>query len=170
MVIHPFPHADYSQSNHTTAECSRILKPDGVCALSTWDSVGWVPIIRAVFATLPGPPPFPDTETLMKSWGKGRWYSTEFVEEQLVAHGFVDVKVEIARNRTTVMNSKEFFEGFSMMLGQITSKFWSEQDKDRCEGLIEGAVIKYLNGKYGENGAFEIDWAAVLSTGRKPVG
>lgn len=143
-----------------------MLKPGGTCALSSWDTIGWIPIVRAAFTTLPGPPPFPDTETMLSSFGPGSWHRTKHAEEQLLAHGFVEVNVQIARNTMTMKNAAEFVEAFSMIIPLITSKFWSDQDRERCGGLIDGALMDYLTGKYGE-GPINLDWAAILATGRK---
>lgn len=145
-----------------------MLRPGGICALSSWETVGWVPIVRAAFATLPGPPPFPDTEAMLSSFGPGSWHRTKHAEEQLRAHGFVEVNVQIARNKMAVKNAAEFVEIFKMMVPLITSKFWSEQERERCGGLINGALMDYLTRKYGK-GPIQLDWAAILATGLKLV-
>jgi len=51
-------------------ECFRMLRPGGTCALSTWQSVGWILEIRAVIDSIPGAPKLPETEELMASMGK----------------------------------------------------------------------------------------------------
>lgn len=146
-----------------------MLKPGGICAWSTWENNGWIEDIRAAFATLPGPPPFPDTKTFMESWGKGEWYRTAYVEEQLVAHGFVDVKVESVPNTSTFGSPAEFCEVFSLMTGLITSKYWSAEERESCGGLIKPALLKYMTGKYGEGKPIDTHWVAILATARKPL-
>jgi hypothetical protein len=51
-------------------ECFRMLRPGGTCALSTWQSVGWILEIRAVIDSIAGAPKLPETEELMASMGK----------------------------------------------------------------------------------------------------
>lgn len=124
--------------------------------------------MRATFATLPGSPMFPDTETFHASLGKGRWYEASFVTEKLTALGFVDVKVEVVRRTSQIKNAVEFVEVFPSMAQLIMDRFWSEEEKRRCGSLIKGALLEYLKGKYGD-GAIEMDWAAILATGTKPA-
>lgn len=100
-----------------------MLRPGSICALFSWDTVGWVPIVRAAFATLSGHPSFPDTELMLSSFGSGSWHHTQHAEEQLLPHDFVEVNVQIARNTMTVKNAAEFVEIFTMMISFITSKF-----------------------------------------------
>lgn len=147
-----------------------MLKPGGIAAFSTWNSVGWYPDIRAAFATLPGSPPVPDAETLISSWGKGAWHKAEFVKGQLTAHGFVDVKVRIERYTWREKSPASFCETFRTMAKCITSAFWNEAERKKCEGLVEGALLKYLVEKYGKDSEIEMNWAAILATGRKPGG
>lgn len=149
-------------------ECFRILQPSGICALSTWDTVGWIPDVQAAFATLPGSPMFPDKETFYASLGKGRWYETSFVEQKLTAFGFADVKVEVVRRTSQTKDAAEFFRVFDTMLRVIAERFWSEEERRRCGPLVEGALLKHLKAKYGD-GIIEMDWAAILATGRKPA-
>lgn len=149
-------------------ECFRILQPSGICALSTWDTVGWAPDVRASFATLPGSPMFPDVETFHASLGKGRWYEASFVEQKLTAVGFVDVKVEVVRRTSHTVDAAEFCRVFDTMLRVLVERFWSEEERRRCGPLVEGALVKHLNGKYGD-GIIEMDWAAILATGTKPA-
>lgn len=66
----------------------------------------------------------------------------------------------------TVKNAAEFVKIFTIMIPFITSKFWSDQERERCGGLINGALMDYLTGKYGE-GPIKLDWAAILATGHK---
>lgn len=158
----------HQQALMRSIECFRILQPSGTCALSTWDTVGWIPDMRAVFATLPGSPTFPDTEAFHASLGKGRWFEASFVKQKFTALGFVDVKVEVVRRTSQIKNAAEFVEIFSTMAQFIMERFWSEEEKLRCGSLIKGALLEYLTSKYGD-GAIEMDWAAILATGTKPA-
>ncbi|MCJ1468540.1 hypothetical protein MMC07_007169 [Pseudocyphellaria aurata] len=149
-------------------ECFRILQPSGICAFSTWDTVGWIPDVRAAFATLPGSPPFPDPETFHASIGKGRWYEASFVAQKLAAVGFVDVKVEVVRQTSQTKDATEFCDIFETMLHHIKEQFWSEEERRRCGPLLPGALLTHLKDKYGD-GVIEMHWAAILATGRKPA-
>ena len=145
-----------------------MLKPGGVCAISTWATVGWMADMRAAFATLSCPPRLPDTKTFMESWGKGAWYDSEFVQQQLTTHGFIDVKVEVIQHKSTAKNGDEFGNAFSTMIKQIIHRYWNEKEREMYEGSIKGALLEYFAGKYGEN-EIELEWEAILATGRKPA-
>lgn len=155
-------------SDAALKECFRILQPSGVCALSTWDTVGWIPDVRAAFATLPGSPTFPDAETFYAAMGKGRWFEASFVAQKLVALGFVDVKVEVVRRTSQTKDAADFCEAFDSVTHFIMERFWNGEERRRCGPLAKQALLEHLRDKYG-NGVIEMDWAAILATGRKPA-
>jgi len=164
-----FPHLlNGCQLTVRAIECFRMLKPGGICALSTWDTIGWIGDVRAAFATIPGAPPFPDVESWLASWGEGAWHRATYVEQQLTAHGFVNVRVEIVPDTVTIPSPEQYYEVFSPMVQHIKTKFWSEDECERCGGSIKPALLKYLTDKYGEGRPVETNWAAILTTASKP--
>lgn len=124
--------------------------------------------MRATFATLPGSPKFPDYEEFYACFGKGRWYEASFVAQKLTDLGFVDVKVEVVRRTSQTKNAVEFRENFTRMLPIILDRFWSEEERQRCGPLLDEAQLEHLKSKYGD-GVIEMNWAAILATGRKPA-
>lgn len=65
-----------------------------------------------------------------------------------------------------VKNAVEIVEMLTIMVPFITSKFWSNEDRERCGGLINGALMDYLKREYGEE-SIHFDSAAILATGHK---
>jgi len=153
----------------TATECFRILKPGGVCGISTWDTLGWTPHVRGAIATITGAPPFPDDETFLRSMSDGKpWHRAEYVEQKLGDHGFQGIKVEIMANSYTMDSATYFVELFSGMSAQFTAKFWSEDDHARYGREVKPALMKYMTEKYPDDQAFELTMVAIIASARKP--
>ena len=151
-------------------EIFRILRPEGICAFSTWQTVGWIPDVRAALATIPGAPPFPDDETFMSTLSRGApWHRPAYVEEQLAVHGFKDDKVEVMTSLPSVDNPAVYAEMFSrMIVGFMASLIWSNEDREKYADSVKPALLGYMTKKYGEGQRIEWDMAAIVATARKP--
>jgi hypothetical protein len=154
-------------------ECFRILESGGVCGISTWGTVGWMPDVREAFATITGAPPFPDHKTLQSSLGDGgQWYRSEYVKQKLADHGFEGIKVEVVPSPVTFDNVPAFVEHFLAMSTQFTAKFWSKDDHAKYSGEIKPALMKHMTKKYPEGHATELTKAtqmmAIVASARKP--
>jgi len=149
-------------------ECFRILKPGGVCGISTWESVGWYTDFRAAMATIEGAPALPDDKTFIAATGKGAWNQPLYVKEQLEARGFQTVEVNKASGFPRMDSPAEYTEGFLSMVPFMVSKFWSSEELERLRPMIKPAMLKYMTEKYGEGKEFEFEMKAIIATGRKP--
>ncbi|KAL8806591.1 MAG: hypothetical protein Q9182_001238 [Xanthomendoza sp. 2 TL-2023] len=153
-------------------ECLRILRPDGICAFTTWSHVDWVGIVRAAFATLPDPPPFPTDEEMYRSWGVGDWWNPDWILNHLQDQGtydFEDVQIEVLHKDLKMESPATFVDTFSVMIPMILSKFWSEEvRKERGKEAVD-CLLAYMNQKYGEGREVEMHWVANLVTARKPA-
>jgi len=151
------------------SEIFRILRPGGVCALSTWQASGWLSDIPLALATIPGTPPFPDPDTLSMALSHGaRWHNTSYVEQQLAEHGFKDVKVEVLTSLAFVDDAAAYAEMLSPMVTWFTTVVWNSEDCERYGRLIKPTLLKYATEKYGENQRIEWEMAAILATALKP--
>lgn len=150
-------------------EIFRILRPGGICAFSTWKTAGWVPDVVAALATIPGAPPFPDTEKLMIGVNHGAlWHHPSYVEQQLPAHGFEDAKVVTITSLASVDSPATYVEMFWRILTGMIYIFWSNEDREKYTGLAKPALLKYMTEKYGEGQRIEWEMTAILATARKP--
>jgi len=151
-------------------ECHRILQPGGVCAFTSWQTIGWIPDIRKVIATIEGAPPLPNTNTFLKSMGKGEWWDTSYVETALKRWGFEDIVLNTVRNVTTMGKPEAYGQSFSGMLGKmlVGSKTWTQEDFEKYGKLLAPAVTIYYKEKNGEK-EVELEMVAILATARKPL-
>ncbi|KAI4120221.1 MAG: hypothetical protein LQ338_006385 [Usnochroma carphineum] len=156
-------------------ESFRILKPGGTLAFTAWQHAGWVGDLRAAFATLPGPPFFPDDDTMYRSWGQGDWFSPDWIRSRLqnpassATYRFSDVKAEAVAKDLAFESAARFVGTLSMMIPMLLNKFWSEQDRKEKAEMAVPALLKYMNGKYGEEKPVKMHWVANVATARKPV-
>ncbi|KAI9675017.1 MAG: hypothetical protein M1817_001423 [Caeruleum heppii] len=153
-------------------ECHRILVPSGICALTTWITSGWVPIISAAFALLPTSPPFPSNDVFVRSWSapSSSWTDPAYVSSLMRTHGFDNVTTTVMENTTVLADTDWFWRTFEPMLDGIMKNWWSEEDRQRYgHAEVETVVRQVLDGKIKANGGVgaEMYWEAVVATGRK---
>ncbi|KAL8725207.1 MAG: hypothetical protein Q9181_006504 [Wetmoreana brouardii] len=155
-------------------ECFRILKPGGICAFTTWAHVGWVAELRAAIATLPGPPPFPDDLTMMRSWGDGGdWHSANWIRSHLSdsqKYNFIEIDVEAVEKDPEMESPAVFVDTFSVMVPVLLKRFWSEQERKEKGDMVLPALLKHMNERYGEGKPFRMRWIANVVTAVRPIG
>jgi len=157
-------------NTNTLTEISRILRPGGICAFSTWKATGYMPDIRAAVATIPGAPPFPKHDDFMTIMNRGAlWHHPSYVEQQLAAHGFKDVKVEVMTSLPSIDSPAAYAELFSRTtMGFMAPLIWSNEDREKYADLVKPALLEYMTKKYGEGLRIEWEMTAIVATGRKP--
>ncbi|KAL1862035.1 hypothetical protein Plec18170_000859 [Paecilomyces lecythidis] len=164
FVIMALPEPD-SALNETL----RILKPGGTIAFSTWKKSGWFSDLRDAIAEIPGNLPFPSQQEFLEAIGKGHWDDETWIAERLQDHGFEDISVRPVEESVTVDNHDDFITMLSSMTPLITSRFWSEEQKQTHEKDIAPVMRAYLERKYGKGQPIKTDWIAILSTAKKPM-
>ncbi|KAJ9284827.1 hypothetical protein DTO021C3_7573 [Paecilomyces variotii] len=150
-------------------ESFRILKPGGTFAFSTWIKSGWFSDLRDAVATIPGNLPFPSQKEFLAAIGKGHWDDEAWIASCLREHGFEDVSVKPIQETVVVDNHDQFITMLSSMIPLITSRFWSEDQKQAHEKDIAPVMRTYLENKYGKDQPIETDWIAILSSAKKPM-
>ncbi|KAL8829680.1 MAG: hypothetical protein Q9170_006067 [Blastenia crenularia] len=163
-------------------ECHRILKPGGTLAFTTWHHVSWINDVRAAFATLPGPPPFPDDITMYRSWGgQGDWHSVDWIRSHLTnptsnpdptkenTYKFTDIQVEEIGKELSMPTPEAFVDTFSVMIPFILKKFWSERERKELGEIVVPALLRYMEEKYGKGGEVRLWWVANVAVMRKAV-
>ncbi|KAL9594803.1 MAG: hypothetical protein Q9219_006817, partial [cf. Caloplaca sp. 3 TL-2023] len=153
----------------TKKECHRILLPHGTLAFTTWHLAPWIPHVRAAFATLPGPPPFPDDLTMYRSWGDGGdWHSPDWIRSHLTSsphhqpniqqhqkqnYNFEILGIDTVAKELVIESPAAFADTFSVMIPVIVKRFWSEREREevRLEAAVE-ALRRYMEGVFGVGG------------------
>ena len=146
-----------------------MLKPGGICALSTWKTLGWIPYFRVAIDTIPGAPKFPETEVFMTSLGKGDWHRAAYAEHELRRHGFQNIELEVKAFVFPIESPAAFAELFSAAVMQFTLKFWNEEERDKYGDLVKPALRQHLSEKFGEGNVVEFLMTSILASACKPI-
>ncbi|KAI4191687.1 MAG: hypothetical protein LQ346_004655 [Caloplaca aetnensis] len=157
-------------------ESHRILRPSGLLAFTTWQHVDWVADLRAAFATLSHPPPFPDDLTMYRSWGgnQGDWHSADWVREHLSQQKtsqhqtmWTNISVDSIGKDLTFATPAQFVDTFAVMIPFILKKFWSEEERREMGAMAVPKLSEYMEGKYGKEGPVRMHWVAIVATAKK---
>jgi hypothetical protein len=149
-------------------ECFRVLKTNGTCAFSTWAAVGWMKDAQAALDRIPNAPPLPDFKSFLASFAPGAWDETDYIEEQMRKHGFVDIQVEAVPKTLDVGKAADSSGILVPIMNHIMRKFWTEEKREQMGHRVQGAVSEQMMDKYGEEKSLHMDWVAILVTARKP--
>ncbi|KAI0892743.1 S-adenosyl-L-methionine-dependent methyltransferase [Annulohypoxylon nitens] len=146
----------------------RLLKPGGVFAFSVWhkDTKGWVPDMRSCFEALPFEAPMPNPVP-MAIHGKLQWTDPEGVEEELRAHGFDNIQVKTVPHVVHVNGAEDYLRSYTMMKDWMVNTYWSEDSKNKAQGMLDEYIVKHLKEKYNGEG-WDLDWSVILATCQKP--
>lgn len=150
------------------AECYRILKPNGINALSTWETVAWAPDVEAALRLIPGAPQMPPGQTLFGISGAAPWNDPSWLEESLREAGFTDIKIEVVKNPCVAESSEEQAGNLvPLLLGMFLKKLWSEEELKKYGPEVKPKLVEYMEEKYGKGKQFTVDMVALVATGRK---
>lgn len=107
---------------------------------------------------------------MYRSWGVGDWHSVDWIRSHLSSNfRFEDIDVEAVGKDLVMESPAVFVDTFSVMIPVILKKFWSEQDRKDKADMVVPALLKYMNGKYGEGKPVKMHWVANIVTATKPV-
>ena len=94
------------------------------------------------------------------------WDSPEYVHSRLDDAGFEKIKVTtISKKFETSLH--DLVKIAEPVIPIITSKWWSQAQRERHERDILPALRLYLDNTYGATGVVPQKWTAVFATGRK---
>ncbi|KZT60631.1 S-adenosyl-L-methionine-dependent methyltransferase [Calocera cornea HHB12733] len=151
-------------------EIHRLLLPGGVNGFTTWNHVGWIPLVQRAFTAIPGIPPFPSEDKYKDFMGTGRWDLPAFIKQQVEAQGFVDVKIDRVSADSDIPSPEEFVKRFGhMFVGLTTRWFTEEQKKADWPEKIKETLLKQLQEEYGVGKPWKMPMTANVVTCRKPA-
>ncbi|KZT60622.1 S-adenosyl-L-methionine-dependent methyltransferase [Calocera cornea HHB12733] len=149
-------------------EIYRLLVPGGMNGFTTWNYVGWIPLMQRAFSVLPGIPPFPKEEQYQDFMGTGRWDIPAYIKGQVEAQGFVDVKIDVVSADSDIPSPELFVKLFGNMFVGLTTRWFTEEQKAEWEEKIKSTLLVQLQGEYGVGKPWKMPMTANVVTCRKP--
>ncbi|KAH6676823.1 putative UbiE/COQ5 family methyltransferase [Halenospora varia] len=149
-------------------ECHRMLKPNGIFALSVWYQECWITHVRDALSHLRGLPYWPQTSgELTGAWAQGPWENPHYVEAMLHRHGFSDIKITTKSIHIPLNDADDFYEVYDAFIDWTMERFWTEEERRVCGPLVRPAVVKYMGEKFGVGKPFAIEKICMLATCKK---
>lgn len=151
---------------HWASEHSRILKPGGVLAFATWESVSWPVVVQKACEGIPGCPVFPDGAEAFQLLTHGNaWHKKDFIEAELPKYGLRLASLETAPKQHA-LTKEAFTNTFAgPMLRGMLPTFWGKEKAEEFFGRIAPAVSEYIAATTGEG--VQVDMIALVAVARK---
>ena len=154
------------------SEGFRILKDGGIMAMTTWQTLGWVPIVQQCLSAIEGAPPFPDEHDFLKAMSNGdSWRDPEFVRSNLsTQHGFEDVQVRVITHAPPNGSIESWTRAFPSMLTNMTALVWGKEKAQQYSSRIPGALKDGVQKIMDERGTDDVNFemVGICTTARKP--
>ena len=162
-VLTNFALTDFADSRKFLTESFRVLRPNGIIALTIFERVGWHPIAAAAISRIPDAPPVP---TLKERVTEDDWTDPAFIAEEIRKAGFEDVQTVLHKNVTRVPNIEEYLK----VHGELTvlARAWTEEEKARVSPYFHAVLTEELKSRFGD-GEISLEWEAWGITGRVPA-
>lgn len=126
--------------------------------------------MNAAIANMPGNLPQLTHEEFLNSLGNGEeWHNPSWVEAQLQKRGLEDIRVDSVPKTLATSTPGELMPPLAPIMGHISARFWSEEQREQHAAGLACAVLGYLETKYGADQLIPMNWAAVVATARKPA-
>ena len=111
-------------------EMYRTLKKGGTAVVTSWQSLGWLPIMHEVQKIVkPGEEPL--SMGLLE-----KWYRKETLEETLRGAGFRDVRVVRRESLALAKDVEDMVSLLMIVLMPFREAGWGEEEKERMPGAI----------------------------------
>ncbi|EPS28137.1 hypothetical protein PDE_03083 [Penicillium oxalicum 114-2] len=166
-VIASFVYMALPKSLAALDDATRILRPGGTLAFSTWIQPGWLSVMQKGIETIPGNLPFPSASQFLAALNGEKWNSIEWIVSELEKRGYQDVNVRPVTDKLSLNVSD--FENMSMtMFPMVTKAFWTEEQRKYSLDEVRLALRNYLQNTYGHEGDIPMQWTAIMATARKP--
>ncbi|UJR16691.1 hypothetical protein I4U23_003591 [Adineta vaga] len=151
------------------SEMFRVLQPSGTIGITTWEKVGWMPIVTECLARAKMSSNKEENPALPPSVLRN-WSDTSYVRKMLEDAGFVNVQVNIFESRWSFVNHDECVK-------QITEARWitpflkdanmTDEQRDKYNKVAYEVLLDMVNKKPNE--AFDIPMIAIIAHGQKPM-
>ncbi|KAK5207927.1 hypothetical protein LTR47_005842 [Exophiala xenobiotica] len=158
----------FSDSKKGMGECHRMLRPGGTLAMTSWEEVGWMPDVRAAMASDPELPGMAPDHQLRKAFSAdgAKWDEEPWVHDFVSEMGFVDVRVEKVKHRSSLSNVTEFMGMIQGVFMLLVNTQWTGEQKEKYRDRAKDVIEKYMVDKYGK-GEIQWDWVALMTIAKK---
>jgi hypothetical protein len=117
--------------------------------------------------SMPDLPAFPDADVMFSAFGPGQWDDADFIQETMSSHGFTDVRVEVVPNVSRAENAAELKALLVLVIGLVTSKFWTKDEREQFDGPgLNERIQAWFEEKY-QGDPVLWRWVALVTTARK---
>lgn len=134
-----FPDADMG-----AREIYRTLKTGGTAAVTVWQSVGWVPVLRRIEKKL-------GLEPKLLPIDMEKWMDSEYLKQTLLRAGFEDVTMETTTAYTAGDDLTQLADKATRnpIVASVAGVSKEMVQKMMEEVLAEGDLIEWVNGRPG---------------------
>ncbi|KAF2089487.1 S-adenosyl-L-methionine-dependent methyltransferase [Saccharata proteae CBS 121410] len=153
------------------SEIRRVLRPNGVCSFTSWNSVGWYPAVYAAALRLPSYSPLPTWPEFLNGVGEegaSQWHDKDWIRQTVEEQGFVVEACEVVKQITTQKDSDDFIKTFEGMVRVTVKRAWGAVNEEQKVRLLKDKIQDVLQEWYG-NGKCSLDWVAIIVKARKAV-
>ncbi|KAF7712397.1 Methyltransferase [Penicillium ucsense] len=147
-------------------DATRILRPGGTLAFSTWIEPGWLGVMQKCIKTISEDLPWPTASQFLETVNNGKWNSVEWIISELKKRGYEDINVRPVTEHVS-LGVPQFEEMSMTMFSMVSKAFWTEQQRENHSNGVRPAMKEYLETTYGCNGQIPMEWTAIMSTARK---
>ncbi|RDX40194.1 hypothetical protein OH76DRAFT_1413134 [Lentinus brumalis] len=170
-VITNFAFPGFAEPRSFLKESFRVLRPNGITAMTRFESVGWYPIAAAAVARIPGAPRVPPFDEFSRNVqgdlkGDDDWTDVPWIEEEMRKVGFEDVQSVLRKTVSKAQNAEEYLKIFGEM--NVIGMAWSEEEKERVRPHYQAALVEEVKSRFGD-GEITLEWGAWCITARVPA-
>lgn len=150
------------------SECSRVLRPGGVCAFTTWGSIPWLADMKTAMTGVPGLPQLPEEMDVPNIFSKEKiWHDPAAVQKFVAQHDFIDVESKLVPAVSVLETPEELRTILKPPLTLMMTFFWTSEQRDELDNPeTQDKIFAWFEDKL-RNGPLEWNWSAVVTTCRK---
>lgn len=151
------------------SEMHRVLQPLGIVGITSWEKVGWMPIVTECIARVKASSTKDGSSALPTSLLHG-WSDKSYVQKVLEDAGFQNVQASTFESRWSFANHDECVKHFTH--GRIIDSFlqsanMTAEEREKYNQIVHSVLLDMVNKKPEE--PFHVPMVAILAHGRKPI-
>ena len=157
---------DYSKALN---EMYRVLQPSGIIGITTWHTVGWMPIVSEAVARVKALSP-QDKNSAMPSPVLQGWTDTLYIQKVLEDAGFHNVQVNTFESQWSFKNHDDCIQQFTqgrVMTSLLQAANLTDEQREKYNQVLREVLLDMVNKNPDES--FHLPMIAILAHGQKPA-